>query len=295
MRKLFFLIVAACLLVTDAIAQKKDTIAYGLNLDEVQIVARRIRHANEANAGAKVTHLEPELLQINKTRSFSELLTENSATYIKSLGTGALSTASFRGGSAAQTRVNWNGINITPPMSGVFDFSQFPVFFADNVNLYYGSSHVKSGTGAVGGSVNIFNDPEWGKGVTGKFFGEYGASGRIRTSDRSVRSRVLYPAELRMQMAVRRGFEPRMQLLTAYSLSRGAPSASRPPHHTPLTSASKNLFIAHRRCVAHILLSETYKSNNFSHTFIVCTLHAQLVCKNVKKSVLSTEKRRSDR
>ena len=123
----------------------------------------------------------------------------------------------------------------------------------------------------------------------------YGASGRIRTSDRSVRSRVLYPAELRMQMAVRRGFEPRMQLLTAYSLSRGAPSASRPPHHTPLTSASKNLFIAHRRCVAHILLSETYKSNNFSHTFIVCTLHAQLVCKNVKKSVLSTEKRRSDR
>ena len=28
---------------------------------------------------------------------------------------------------------------------------------------------------------------------------EYGASGRIRTSDRSVRSRVLYPAELRMQ------------------------------------------------------------------------------------------------
>ncbi len=122
-----------------------------------------------------------------------------------------------------------------------------------------------------------------------------GASGRIRTSDRSVRSRVLYPAELRMQMAVRRGFEPRMQLLTAYSLSRGAPSASRPPHHTPLTSASKNLFIAHRRCVAHILLSETYKSNNFSHTFIVCTLHAQLVCKNVKKSILSTEKRRSDR
>ena len=127
------------------------------------------------------------------------------------------------------------------------------------------------------------------------YLGEDGASGRIRTSDRSVRSRVLYPAELRMQMAVRRGFEPRMQLLTAYSLSRGAPSASRPPHHTPLTSASKNLFIAHRRCVAHILLSETYKSNNFSYTFIVCTLHVQLVCKNVKKSVLSTEEWRSDR
>ena len=30
------------------------------------------------------------------------------------------------------------------------------------------------------------------------YLGEDGASGRIRTSDRSVRSRVLYPAELRM-------------------------------------------------------------------------------------------------
>ncbi len=31
---------------------------------------------------------------------------------------------------------------------------------------------------------------------------EYGASGRIRTSDRSVRSRVLYPAELRMHYEI---------------------------------------------------------------------------------------------
>ena len=88
------------------------------------------------------------------------------------------------------------------------------------------------------------------------------------------------------KMAVRRGFEPRMQLLTAYSLSRGAPSASRPPHHTPLTSASKNLFIAHRRCVAHILLSGTYKSNNFPKAFIVCTNHTQFACKSRKEGVL---------
>ncbi|ASG87143.1 hypothetical protein DTG75_16560 [Salmonella enterica subsp. salamae] len=41
--------------------------------------------------------------------------------------------------------------------------------------------------------------------------------------------------------------------------------------------------------MAHILLSGTYKSNNFSRAFIVCTLHAQLVCKKAKKSVLSTD------
>ena len=120
------------------------------------------------------------------------------------------------------------------------------------------------------------------------YLGEDGASGRIRTSDRSVRSRVLYPAELRMQMAVRRGFEPRMQLLTAYSLSRGAPSASRPPHHTPLTSASKNLFLLFVAAMAHILLSGTYKSNTFSRPFFVCTLRTQFACKNGKKGNLST-------
>gem|GEM_PF-2152023 len=32
-------------------------------------------------------------------------------------------------------------------------------------------------------------------------------------------------------MAVREGFEPSIRLQTVYSLSRGAPSASRPPHH----------------------------------------------------------------
>lgn len=32
------------------------------------------------------------------------------------------------------------------------------------------------------------------------------------------------------QMAMREGFEPSIRLQTVYSLSRGAPSASRPPH-----------------------------------------------------------------
>ena len=60
-------------------------------------------------------------------------------------------------------------------MSGTFDFSQIPVFFTDNINLYYGGSHVKNGSGAIGGSVNLFTDPDWHKGVRGKVLGEYGS------------------------------------------------------------------------------------------------------------------------
>ena len=62
-----------------------------------------------------------------------------------------------------------------------------------------------------------------------------GAPGRIRTHDPLVRSQVLYPTELRAhcfscrhdRLAETVGFEPTMQVLPAYSLSRGAPSASR--------------------------------------------------------------------
>ena len=134
-------------------AQSRDSITLYGTLDTVQVIRQRIQHANEANAGARVTHISPAVLQANKTRSLAELLTDHTSIYIKSLGTGALSTASFRGTSASQTRVNWNGINITPPLSGTFDFSQIPVFFTDNINLYYGSSHVKNGTGAIGGML----------------------------------------------------------------------------------------------------------------------------------------------
>ncbi|KTD20261.1 hypothetical protein Llan_1912 [Legionella lansingensis] len=59
----------------------------------------------------------------------------------------------------------------------------------------------------------------------------YGAPGRIRTSDPLVRSQILYPTELRARvLAEREGFEPSMGFLP-YSLSRGAPSASRPSLH----------------------------------------------------------------
>ena len=103
-------------------AQSRDSITLYGTLDTVQVIRQRIQHANEANAGARVTHISPAILQANKTRSLAELLTDHTSIYIKSLGTGALSTASFRGTSASQTRVNWNGINITPPLSGTFEF-----------------------------------------------------------------------------------------------------------------------------------------------------------------------------
>ncbi len=200
-RKLLIVLCVCCITcyTKQAVAQAEDSIAWHLLIDTVQVVGQRIQRMNEANAGAKIMRIDPEIIQANKTRSLAELLTDYSAIYIKSMGMGALSTASFRGASASQTRVNWNGINITPPMSGTFDFSQIPVFFTDNINLYYGSSHVKSGTGAIGGSVNLFTDADWSKGVNGRALAEYGsyntytAGGQVNVSgEKSVFKTRLY-------------------------------------------------------------------------------------------------------
>ncbi len=62
-----------------------------------------------------------------------------------------------------------------------------------------------------------------------------GAPGEIRTPDRLVRSQVLYPAELRAHLyrnvGGERGIRTLDGVLAPYSLSRGAPSATRPSLH----------------------------------------------------------------
>lgn len=181
-------------------APKSERVAYNLSLDTLFVYEKFITKTKDINVGAKVTTLRPELLEVFQSRSLAELLADNTSIHIKSMGVGALATASFRGASASQTRVNWNGVNITPVMAGIFDFSQMPVFFADRVSLYYGSNDVKSGTGAVGGSVNVFNAPQWDGETEVSLSGEYGSyntytakgSAKYGTKDVSLKTRAYF-------------------------------------------------------------------------------------------------------
>ena len=94
-----------------------------------------------------------------------------------------------------------------------------------------------------------------------------GASWRIRTSDRSVRSRVLYPAELRMQSKWRweRDSNPRCSFWphTPLAGERLQPLG----HLTIFRTTQRSSYWTSRLCVAHILLSQPKKSNNFSQLF----------------------------
>lgn len=156
------------------LGQNNDTIKVH-QLDSITILERAPQRSREVTVGTRVSSISSATLESNKARSLSELLSDNSTIYIKSLGQGAMATASFRGTAASHTKVNWNGIALNPSMSNTFDFSQLPVFFADDVALYHGSGHLKNGTGALGGSVNVSNVADWSDHSKAKAFVEIGS------------------------------------------------------------------------------------------------------------------------
>ncbi len=101
------------------------------------------------------------LLLENIENNLSDLLSKNSTIFIKNYGKGSLSTASFRGTAATHTQVVWNGMKLNSPMIGQVDFSNIPIFFVDEIKLFYGGSSLSESSGALGGSIIINNKPDW--------------------------------------------------------------------------------------------------------------------------------------
>ncbi len=128
-------------------------------IDGVEVRAERIFVKEQA--GMKETEIDSVIFKDKVNLSLSDLLSENTAVFIKNHGRGALATASFRGTAASHTRVNWNGIIINSPMAGMVDFSLIPVYIIDELNLKHGSASMADQSGGIGGSINIQNSVNW--------------------------------------------------------------------------------------------------------------------------------------
>ncbi len=109
----------------------------------------------------------------SRTLSLTELLSGNSNIYIKTSGRGSMATAAFRGTDASHTSIYWNGMELNSAMNGQVDLSLVPVFFLDDIQLYYGGSSLLSGSGALGGSVVMNSKPDWSENTGGKLIQEY--------------------------------------------------------------------------------------------------------------------------
>ncbi|PWA05447.1 TonB-dependent receptor plug domain-containing protein [Flavobacterium psychrotolerans] len=104
-----------------------------------------------------VSVLNDSVIKKNQS-SLTSLLNYNSAIYFKENGLGMVSSPSFRGTTAQQTAVIWNGININSQLNGQTDFNTITTRDFDNVAVRAGGGSAIYGSGAIGGSIHLNND-----------------------------------------------------------------------------------------------------------------------------------------
>lgn len=89
--------------------------------------------------------------------ALTSVLKFNSPIYFRENGPGMVASASFRGTTASQTAVIWNGININSQFTGQTDFNTILTSGYDNIAVRSGGGSVLYGSGAIGGSVHLNN------------------------------------------------------------------------------------------------------------------------------------------
>ena len=146
-----------CIVLTPllASAQESDWVRNGIDIPEVPIYGNR----PIKEIGAQQTKFDTIALKENIALSMADVLTFNSAIFVKNYGRATLSTVSFRGTSPSHTQVSWNGMKINNPMLGMTDFSMIPSYFIDDASLLHGTSSVNETGGGLGGAVKLSTRP----------------------------------------------------------------------------------------------------------------------------------------
>ena len=103
------------------------------------------------------------------TSSLTNLLNYNSGVYFKENGLGMVSSPSFRGTTAQQTAVTWNGVNINSQFNGQTDFNTINIRNFDDVTVRSGGGSALYGSGAIGGSIHLNNQLKFNTGFKNTF------------------------------------------------------------------------------------------------------------------------------
>jgi vitamin B12 transporter len=147
-KKLFlFLMLTVCGLV---FAQQDSIVA----LNEVTVSDAALRKFSRTQS---VSVLNDSVMGKNAA-SLTSLLNYNSLIYFKENGLGMVSSPSFRGTTASQTAVIWNGLNINSQLNGQTDFNTITTGSFDHVTVRAGGGSSIYGSSAIGGSVHLGND-----------------------------------------------------------------------------------------------------------------------------------------
>lgn len=149
-------ILPCLLLLCQSIFAQQDSITA---LHEVVVTDAQLRQFSNSQS---VLALNDSVIRNNRP-SLTELLRYNSAIYFKENGLGMVSSAAFRGTTAQQTAVVWNGLNINSMFNGQTDFNTVPTQNFNSVSVRAGGGSVIYGSSAIGGSVHLNNELEFGR------------------------------------------------------------------------------------------------------------------------------------
>jgi vitamin B12 transporter len=166
MRLKTFVIIFLFLLCHNLLAQT-DTIA----LHEVLVSDMQLHHYSHTQS---VQNLNDSVIARNAP-SLTSLLQYNTVLYFKENGPGMVSSPSFRGTSAQQTAVIWNGININSQFNGQTDFNTLNARDFSTVSVRAGGGSVIYGSSAIGGSIHLDSPLEFGTRFDNELRTDYGS------------------------------------------------------------------------------------------------------------------------
>lgn len=151
------------------------TLSFGQDLEkEIDTVFIFDRSLSKSEKFQKTTKFNSEEIRRN-SNSLSELLEFQSSIYIKENGRGMSSSPSFRGTTAQQTAVLWNGININSSFLGQSDLNNISTLDYNQISIKSGGGSLAYGSNAIGGTVHLNNILSYNKGFEGTLFAEYGS------------------------------------------------------------------------------------------------------------------------
>jgi vitamin B12 transporter len=140
-------------------------------LEEVTISDSQLKHFSSSQS---VTVLNDSVIKTNQP-SLTSLLNHNSLIYFKENGLGMVSSPSFRGTTAQQTSVVWNGININSQLNGQTDFNTISTSDFNSISIRAGGGSVLYGSSAIGGAISLNNEMLFGKAFSNTIHAAYGS------------------------------------------------------------------------------------------------------------------------
>lgn len=127
----------------------------------------------EANPGLVQTTFSTQVSGRN-VQSLAEIISRNSASFIRQYSPGTLSSPSIRGTGAAHTALVWNGLNLQSSMNGQLDLSLVPAILFDHFSLQSGAGAASWGTGAIGGTMHLASETPPNHILVQHSFGSFG-------------------------------------------------------------------------------------------------------------------------